>query len=111
MAAPIEVATGDQAATIDTEHTLSTPADPGTYFLSVDLSNMALGDVVVLRIYVMESSGGTLREAWAPRFSHVNNRVSVSPPIPSIHSNGISFRLEQEAGTGRTFPWTVGEYA
>lgn len=111
MAAPAEVATGDQTATIDTEHTLSTPTDAGTYFLMVDLSNMALGDVVVLRIYVMESAAGTLREAWSQRYSHVNNRVSVSPPIPSIRSSGISFRLEQEAGTGRTYPWTVGEYA
>lgn len=111
MAAPTEVATGDQAATIGVEHTLSTPADAGTYFLVVDLSNMALGDVVTLRIYVMESTSGTLREAWSQRYSHVNNRVSVSPPIPSIRANGISFRLEQEVGTGRTFPWTVGEYA
>ena len=108
MAAPQQEATGDQTATVTTEHSLTSTTTAGTYGLMVDLTNMVLGDVVVLRCKQAESASGTKREIWAQRFSHVNDNVAFSPPFPSIRD--IEFTLEQEEGTSRVFPWSVYEY-
>jgi len=99
-------ASGTQSATIDTEHTLSTQTTAGSYVLSVDLNNLALGDVVILRVKTKVGSGGTTREILSNTFSNPQGQPVVqSIPIASPHE--VVFTLEQVEGTGRSFPWEV----
>ena len=54
-------ASGNQTAVVTTEHTLATIATDGTFVLSVDTSEMVLGDELELRAKVKVTSGGTTR--------------------------------------------------
>lgn len=101
-----EQTSGSQTATIDTEHTLATVASAGTYVLAVDLSNMADGDTVVLRAATKVTSAGTSRQLYSASFAGVQADPHVhSIPVPAPHE--VVFTLEQDGGTGRTFPWAV----
>ena len=100
------IVSGTQAATIDTEHTLSTQASAGSYVLSVDLNNLALGDVVILRVKIKVGSGGTTREVLSNTFSNPQGQPVVqSIPVASPHE--AIFTLEQIEGTVRSFSWEV----
>lgn len=100
---------GTQAATVTTEHTLNTTTPEttdGAFQLLVDLNAMAVGDRVTLRIKEVAVSGGTQREVWSATYQHAQARpMAVSPPIILLH--GWDMTLEQEAGTGRSFPWSI----
>ena len=97
---------GSQTATLDTEHTLATVTTAGTYVLSVDLSNLALGDKVTLRAKAKVRSTGTTRTVFTGTYAHVQeNPVAMSIPIPAVSE--CVFTLEQTDGTGRAFPWEV----
>jgi hypothetical protein len=99
-------AEGSQTATIDTEHTLATVTTAGTYALSVDLSNLALGDKVTLRAKVKVRSTGTTRTAFTGTYAHTQeNPVAISIPIPTVSE--CVFSLEQTDGIGRAFDWEV----
>lgn len=101
-------AEGSQTAVIDTEHTLTTITDAGTYVLTVDLVNMVLGDVLTLRAKLKVRSTGTTRTAYTGNYAHSQeNLVALSIPIPTV-SEAV-FTLEQTGGTGRVFPWEVVE--
>lgn len=109
--------TGTQTATINTEHTLvNANATAGVWQLTVDLSNMAVGDTLELRAFVKTLTGDTnpklafyaqfadVRGDGAAPGSAANGEVVVdSPPITSPYA--ISFTLKQTAGTGRSFNW------
>ena len=99
-------AEGSQTAVIDTIHTLATVTAAGTYVLTVDLSNLVLGDTVTLTIEVKVRSTGTTREVYTGTYSNVQEAlVATSIPTPSV-SEAV-FKLEQTAGTGRVFLWEV----
>ena len=99
-------ASGSQTATVTTEHTLATVTVAGTFTLTVDLSNMALGDKLTLRTKLKVRSSGTTRTADVGHYAHVQERlVSVSIPLPTVTE--AVFTLEQTAGTGRVFEWEV----
>lgn len=101
-----EIAGGSQAATVNTEHTLTTDTSVGTKILTVDLSAMALGDLVELRIYTKLRTGSTERLAYLCSFQHVQGAPNVySIPVPSMVS--CKPTLKQTAGTGRTFEWAL----
>lgn len=101
-----EHSSGTQAATISTEHTLATITDISTYVLVVDCNAMAAGDTVKLRAKVKTLSGSTERLAYEETLSDVQaSPVFLSVPIPTVHS--VKFTLEQTAGTGRSFDWSV----
>ena len=57
-------ADGSQTAVISTEHTLATITDAGSYVLGVDVSNLALGDKLTLRIKTKVRSAGTTRTTY-----------------------------------------------
>lgn len=94
------------ALTVGTETTLATDTNNGTFVLEVDTSNMALGDLVELRVYTITLSGGSLIQAWKGAFQHVQvNNHKISPPVASDQS--VRCTIKQVAGTGRTFVWKM----
>jgi hypothetical protein len=94
------------ALTIGTETTLATDTSNGTFVLQVDTSNLVLGDLLEIRIYTINLSGGTLTQTWKGTYQHTQiNNEKISPPIASDQS--IKCTLKQVAGTGRTFPWKM----
>jgi hypothetical protein len=94
------------ALTIGTETALATDTNNGTFVLEVDTSNLALGDLLEIRVYTITLSGGTLTQAWKGTYQHgqINNH-KISPPVASDQS--IKCTLKQTAGTGRTFAWKM----
>lgn len=104
---PTVVDENDQAATLDTEHTLTTQTTDGVYTLAVDLNNLAAGDIVILRIYGKVRTGGTERLLFSGNYGPIppTEKFAMSPPVLSPHH--FKATLEQTDGTGRTFPWAV----
>lgn len=101
-----EATSGSQTATISTEHTLATITTPGVYMLRVDVNAMALGDRLVLRAKVKARSADTTRQLFSAVFEHVQaDTITDSIPVPIVHE--VVFTLQQTAGTGRAFPWSV----
>ena len=99
-------ASGSQTATVTTEHTLATVTAAGTFILTVDLSNMALGDKLTLRSKIKVRSTGATRLVDVGHYAHVQERlVAVSIPLPTVTES--VFTLEQTTGTGRVFEWEV----
>jgi hypothetical protein len=109
-------ASGTQAASIGTEHTLDDVALAGTFTLHVDTSNMAAGDILELRIYQMVLTGGTRRVAYYEIYTDAqpgDDLVKIGGPISNelTDAGSLRFSLKQVAGTGRNFPWKVLKYA
>lgn len=103
----ISADSGSQTATIDTEHVLATETTGGVYTLVVDLSNLANGDVVVLKLKskVLSTSSAALR-VWSQSFAHAQaDPVKQSPPVAV--TDEVSATLEQTDGTGRSFDWNL----
>lgn len=109
-------ATGTQAATINTEHFLTSPNVAGTFTLHVDCVNMAAGDTLELRVYQMVLTGGTQRVAYFGMYTDAqptDDMIKISVPISNelTDTNALRFSLKQTSGTGRSFPWKVLKYA
>ena len=104
---PLSIHTeSSQTASINTEHTLATITDSGTYVLAVDLANLALGDTVTLRVKTKLTSGDTSQLAYEGIYAHAQTQLNVySPPVPSPIE--IVCTLQQTSGTGRSFIWAV----
>ena len=99
---------GAQTAVISTEHTLLDTADSGTYQLKVNLTNLANGDTVELRVYDKVRSGDAYTVVFLGTYANAQGTDGaevVSPPLGS--PNGAKFTLKQTAGTGRVFNWSV----
>lgn len=109
-------ASGTQAATVGTEHFLTSPAVAGTFTLHVDCNAMAAGDVVELRVYQTVLTGGTPRVAYSTRYDGVqpaDDAVKISVPVSNdlAEANALRFSLKQTHGTSRSYPWKVLKYA
>jgi hypothetical protein len=100
-------ASGTQTSVVGTEQTLTTDTTNATYYFEVDITNLAIGDILELRIYTITLSGGTLHLAWKTSIGPVPpaNDISPSPPQPSDQS--IRVTLKQVSGTARTWPWKL----
>lgn len=104
-----EVASGTLAATVGSEHILwEDTAANGTYQLVVNLSALAAGEVVELRIY-----RSVLSTDAAPTLYTVQ-QFQGPPPLggvvvstPALTTKHLRFTLRQINGTGRSFPWAV----
>jgi hypothetical protein len=100
------VGSGTQLAVISTEHTLDTETTAAVYVLVVDLSNMAIGDSLTLRMKTKVASGKTSRLAFERIFSHEQIEPNVySSPVPI--DTELVCTLTQTAGTGRNFDWNL----
>lgn len=99
-------ASGTQAATISTEHTLTTKTVAGVYVLVVDTTNMVGGDELELRIYTKNQSG---KGSVLAQYALINNVQG----IPQFYSNPLPIDTEWKAtlkqiqGTGRNFDWNA----
>lgn len=115
MTVPTLFASGTQAATVTTEHFLSSPNVAGVYTLHVDLVNMVSGDYVELRVYQMILTGGVQRVAYFDSYQGAqptDNLIAISLPIGNdlTDTNSLRFSLKQTLGTSRNFPWKVLSY-
>ena len=99
---------GDQTATLTTEHTLATVTDAGTYQLIVDAVLLANGETLTLRIYGKAHSDETERLMWEANFSHALT-IDLLASIPVVSPHHMKVTLEQNGGTGRAYPWAVYE--
>lgn len=100
-------ATGTQAATISTKHTLSTAAGMGVYTLLVDASNMQAGDTLEIILGLKVTSVGTVRDVFVASFSDAQTTEPHKISIPINAPYGCTAYLRQTAGTGRSFDWTL----
>lgn len=98
---------GSQTAVIGTEHTLTTDVTNGTYYYEVDITNLATGDILELRIYTVTLVAGTLRLAWKSTFGPVQPVQDICPSPPQPSDQSIRVTLKQVAGTGRVWPWKL----
>jgi hypothetical protein len=100
------VASGSQACTISTTHTLSTQTTAGVYILVVDLTNLAAGDTVVLALNTKAKSGSSSVAAYSVSYANAQSTPNVySIPVPI--TDQIIATMTQTAGTGRTFDWNL----
>lgn len=92
-----------------TEQTLATVTDGGTFMLALDLSNMALGDKILIRASVKLFSGEASSQFDERLFQQdqTSNPIVLMDPIPAPIE--VKYTLEQTAGTNRDFPWAVYE--
>ncbi|SDH88073.1 hypothetical protein [Roseospirillum parvum] len=101
-----EVTSGATPAVVGTEHTLATLSNPGTYQLVVDASALAAGDAVTLRLYGRAGAADPEALAYEATWAGpVATPLLISLPVLAVGHWRAS--LEQGAGTGRTFPWSV----
>jgi hypothetical protein len=115
MAVTVE-ASGTQAATIGTEHTLWDSSSAASYQFGFDSVNMAAGDIVEIRIYRMFKTGGTRRVTYFMPYydAQVTDDVGkVFIPVSTglTDSGAIRATLKQTAGTGRNFDWEVLKFS
>lgn len=100
------VGSGTQTAVITTEHTLDTETGGKTYVLVVNLSNLANGDTVELRLKTKVLSGSASAIAAYATYSHAQEvDVVYSVPVPA--NQELIATLKQTAGTGRNFEWAL----
>lgn len=100
------IAHGSQTATIDTEHTLTTQTTAGVYVLVVDMTNLAAGDIVILKIKVKAVHDGSSTLAYTATFANAQSEpIKFSLPVPV--DTEIIATLTQDDGTGRAFPWNL----
>lgn len=101
-------ASGTQAATVTTEHTLGTDPDltAGVFQLAVDLTNMVRGDALELRVYDKMTGTGdsqVVLKLW--HFVGEQNDLGwESEAFILIH--GWKMTLKQTTGTSRNFKWS-----
>ena len=102
------VASGSQTAVITTEHTLAVAAAAGTYVLVVNLSNLASGDTVELRIKGKIFSGDGYTTELLDSYTDAQAEgQAYARSIPVATDTAITATLKQTAGTGRVFPWKL----
>src|SRR6266498_1628662 len=101
MAVTVE-ASGTQAATVTTEHTLATVAGPGVYVLNVDTANMVANDVLELRVKKPVLAAGTVRLEFFQAYYGAQPTDDVMktsvPVIVDSTAGGALFTLKQTFG-------------
>ena len=98
-----EVAVGTLTAD-GTEQTLLEKDSMGTFEGWIDLSNMASGDVTVIKVYAKLKSGGSYRQYDSASYSgaQTNPALHVSA-LPA--SYGVKVTLTQSAGVNRDYDY------
>lgn len=104
------VSQGDQLTVISTEHSLATDSNGGVYLLVVDLSPMAGGDTVQIRLKTKTRSTGTGSTARTIKYATYTNaqtdptNVELGPVCTDLY---VEATLKQTAGAVATFPWKL----
>jgi hypothetical protein len=97
---------GTQTAVIGTEHSLATSTNNGLFVFEVDMTNLAAGEVVELRVKGITLTGGAVGQMW---------KATYQAPLPNVRVRSvgdpsdisITVTLKQVSGTGRAFPWKL----
>lgn len=105
-------AQGTQTTVVTTEHFVESTNVAGVFTFHVDLSDMADGDVVELRVYQMVLTGGTARVAYVAAFygaQPAHDLIKVSLPISNelTDANALRFSILQTFGSSIDAPWKV----
>jgi hypothetical protein len=102
---PLIGASGSLLAT-SAEQTLATVVTNANYVLVVDASVMLAGDVLTLRLKREALNGGTRRTLYQQTWTGVQAvPMKASVPVPGPY--GVQATLQQQEGTGRTYPWSL----
>ena len=107
MAATQE-ASGTQAATVATEHTLTTITTAKAFQLIVDINALVAGEYVEIKVKRKTLAAGTTRIAFSGIYSWLDagiNPMVITDPILSTQEYVAT--IKQLNGTGRAFPWAV----
>lgn len=104
-----KVASGTQAATIATEHTLTTQTTANVYVLELSLNNMTAGDETTLRLLTQRSTGSTvLQLAYIAHFGPLAPELVKTYSLPVPVDLRIRATLEQTTGsTGISYDWKL----
>lgn len=104
-------ASGIQTGTVASEVFLANVNAAGVYTFHADLSNLATGDFVELRVYQMILTGETAKVAYLGTAQGVqlDEVIFISVPISNelTDSQALRFSLKQTLGTARVFHWKV----
>jgi hypothetical protein len=104
------VAENTQATTVGTLHTLSSPAGPGVYVLTVDVSALAADERLELRAQVKVLTGGTFKTYLMTAIDGPpSSEDAVYESVPVTAYYGCIFTLKQVNGLSRSFPWHVDQ--
>jgi hypothetical protein len=108
------LASGTVTATVGSEVTVTDQTGSQGHVLDgvLDLRNLASGDTVEIRLYVMALSGGTLSRAYYQKFTNAQDDVgNQKSPVLYIPAMTAAYEwkltVKQTAGTARTFDWAV----
>lgn len=100
-------ASATQTAVLGTEHTLTTITTLGIYRLWVDAAALANGETLTIRQYYKLLTGGTERLLIPPSV-YVNAQSNPALfALPFESDISIRYTLQQDGGTGRSYPWKV----
>lgn len=100
-----------------TEDFLSSPNAAGVYQLVADMDDMADGDVIEVRVYMIVLTTGTYRVSDWDRLEGLQpdtDKILRSLPIATdlAESNALRFSIKQVQGTaGISIPWKVLQLA
>jgi hypothetical protein len=116
-ASPTVQADGSKTATVGTTpDKLADVAGPGVFQLEVDCNAMAAGDVLYISVKKMVRTGGTARYGYdtgpifGPRPAKDIVMFSVPVSTPLSDATAIVFEINQTAGTGRAYPWSITKF-
>lgn len=93
-------AEGAQVAVIGTTHELTDITDDANYLSYIDLSEIVLGDIVLLHVNLKNRATGTIRRLWSATFgfNNTNNAPLVaSYPVSAVEQ--VTYELNQVVGT------------
>jgi hypothetical protein len=88
--------------------TIVAPAVAGNFFLLLDLSNMAAGDIILVECLrkLLPADGGELTLWETPIAFAGAARMAESPIIKSVGS-GCRFRITRIGGADRAYRWSL----
>ena len=98
---------GTHTSTDTSEVTLSEKTDPGTYVLKVDLTNMAVDDVVTVLVYDKVLPAGAYAVWQRKTYSGVQSEPVVATD-PLVVDSAVKASIKQTAGsTYRDIYWAL----
>lgn len=111
---PIEVDSGSQTATISTLHTLNSGTPPRTLdaivVLRVNVAALVMGDAVEFLLgEKVQNTSETQVNKIIGELAGAQGDNDWWESIPFMVFYGWDFKLRQTVGTGRAFPWNIGQ--
>lgn len=91
-----------------TEQTLTTDTTNATYQPKIDLSNMANGDALEVRIYTKVLSTSSLNQVWKGTYANIGvNKVIIGPMLASDQSYSVTIKQVLAPSSYKNFDWSL----